>query len=349
MLSCKELLVLLPSGVDAVGLLLRQLQNFLITDIWSHGVDPVEALSLSPLKGCSTRRLDQKEPGCPCREGKLARAKTGGKIFASLCQVYSRLDSLQVFMYRSLRHSSNDSCWLLGLFVSFASVCGKSVFSTPCRNMSNQASRAILLEVLDAEGCDIHTWAESEQNGCRQLVLDRPNFCKGQEELQVLRDCLERGSNKRLEVFLNELLNTVRQILTSPYSGVPLLDASQAGACIVTGGPLPGRTFYSEAPTEVANGKALEDFVRCLVQQRFNCHLKSQRGDRKWQQQFWDLGCALELVAYHLVYFLTWRSTHFFQKLVGRRIGLCVIISRTSNNARNIFVQVRFELECLAY
>lgn len=317
MVRCDTLLELLLPGHDGIDVVLKHLQRFLVEDqLWSGGVDAEIALSLSSHK---EHRAHQQHLDCACEEETIQRAVTGGKILAGLCQAYSRLDTLEAFMYSSLRWCLCDTCWLVAIFSSFAFICGKSLWTACCGIFSSKAVRAVVAELLVSRNGSEEKSRTNAEHGIKnstQFVSRKLHYGSFLNELHVLQDCLEQQPTQGLNTVLNQTLVAMLQILSSPQFLEPkgslltntamerMGKVSQLGMICTQGAVGQGWTLNNICPTEALEGPFRGSFVNCCAME------ENVAGENGLQDQFWDICQALELISVQLV------STHWCEPII---------------------------------
>ncbi|CAK9191284.1 unnamed protein product [Sphagnum jensenii] len=212
--------------------------------------DLAEALVSSGLIHLTVRRGLWEVHGCACQDGTIENARTGAKILAGLCQAHGRLDFLRRSMYTILLRCSYNNCWLLAMMSSFASICGRAVFSSGSE-MATQAVCVIVSELLcDRNGntSEEKTDSLSKFGGIASLPMAAFHLNMMEEELEVLQNCLVGENMQRMMTLLPKLLQSLYQFLTSPMciiSSTTLQCASWDETFTLNNGSAQTRPFIS--------------------------------------------------------------------------------------------------------
>lgn len=299
---CETLLALLLPGHDGIDVVLKHLQRFLVEDqLWSGGVDAEIALSLPSHK---EHRAHKQHLHCACEEETIQRAVTGGKILAGLCQAYSRLDTLEAFMYTSLRWCLCDTCWLVAVFSSFAFICGKSLWTACCGIFSSKAVRAVVAELLvSMNGSEEESRTNSEHGikNSTQLISRKLHYGSFMNELHVLQDSLKQQPTQGLNTVLNQTLVAMLQLFSSPQFLEPKGSLLTNTATERMGKVSWWRRICTQGalkdifPIEALEGSLRGSFVNCCAMEEYTA------GDNVLQDQFQDICQALELISVQLV------------------------------------------------
>ncbi|CAK9857545.1 unnamed protein product [Sphagnum jensenii] len=212
--------------------------------------DLAEALVSSGLIHLTVRRGLWEVHRCACQDGTIENARTGAKILAGLCQAHGRLDFLRRSMYTILLRCSYNNCWLLAMMSSFASICGRAVFSSGSE-MATQAVCVIVSELLcDRNGntSEEKTDSLSKFGGIASLPMAAFHLNMMEEELEVLQNCLVGENMQRMMTLLPKLLQSLYQFLTSPMciiSSTTLQCASWDETFTLNNGSAQTRPFIS--------------------------------------------------------------------------------------------------------
>ncbi|CAM6020991.1 unnamed protein product [Sphagnum balticum] len=314
-----EGLLTIPAKFQALDLLLVRLRRVLIEGkAETCGIGSAEALVSSGLIHMTVRRGLWEVHGCACQDGTIENARTGAKIIAGLCQAHGRLDFLQRSMYTILLRCSYNNCWLLAMMSSFASICGRAVFSSGSE-MATQAVCVIVSELLcDRNGItsEEKTDSLSKFGGITSLPMAAFHLNMMEEELEVLQHCLVGENMQRMMTLLPKLLQSLYQFLTSPMGIIPsttLQCASWDETFTLNNGSAQTRPFVSASVVEMKDNDHRESSRPMLVQQKVESQAeKLGSGQDDKLRTFLDMCRTLELVAIHL----GWKWT-YNELLVG--------------------------------